>query len=105
MAQVEVKLLFGNPTEAIEMLGALIGLNITLTPAPPQVAPSEDTPAPPAVTDAPLSMQDVESALEALVAAKGIPAARALLVEFGVARTRELKPEQFAAFLAKAGAA
>lgn len=49
-----------------------------------------------------IAYDDVKLAIVALVKAKGAPAAAAVLKEFGAAKGPELKPEQYAAFVAAA---
>lgn len=55
----------------------------------------------PVVAAAPASEVDAVRALRAFVAAQGVPAAHALLKEFGVARVGELSSEQRAEFVAR----
>lgn len=84
--------------------------------ATPSAAPAA-APAPAAVATTPAAVaavvadaastpkpEDAQKAMEALFNAKGITVAQDLLKRFGVARVRELKPEQLAEFIKDANA-
>lgn len=78
---------------------------------PPGEAPETAAPAAPAEGDKPQpsgvvppvaavpSQDEAQKVLEALFAAKGLPAAQEVMSRFGVKRLRDLKPEQRAEFM------
>lgn len=77
-------------------------------PAPKKSRAKKEKPveplAPEAIEAAPaptVTQKDVESAIDRLFDVKGIEVTRAAFSRFGVARGRELKPEQYAAFVQK----
>lgn len=49
-----------------------------------------------------VKLEDVQTFVEAVFEKHGMETCRALLSRFGVSRARELKPEQYAAFIAEA---
>lgn len=49
-----------------------------------------------------LKIEDVQKSVEAIFDQHGMETCRALLSRFGVSRARDLKPEQYAAFIAEA---
>jgi hypothetical protein len=61
-------------------------------------------PVPEAAPAAPLSLDDVRNALQVLTGKGGVSAGIALLGEFKANRVSELKPEDFAAFIARCNA-
>lgn len=71
-------------------------------------APVTDTTPPaavgsPAGPEVPAATQEqAQAALEALFAAKGLPAAQAAMGQFGVSRLRDMKPEDYGPFVAAA---
>jgi hypothetical protein len=81
---------------------------------PPSVAPPETAaPEAPAEADnaqpsgevptaAAATQEQAQAALEALFAAKGLPAAQAAMAQFGVSRLRDMKPEDYGPFVAAA---
>lgn len=77
-------------------------------PAPKKSRAKKEKPveplAPEAIEAAPaptVTQKDVEAALDRLFDDKGIEVTRAVLSRFGVNRGRDLKPEQYAAFVQK----
>jgi hypothetical protein len=48
------------------------------------------------------TQEQAQAALEALFAAKGLPAAQAAMGQFGVSRLRDMKPEDYGPFVAAA---
>ncbi len=75
------------------------------TPTAENTTPPE-TAAPDVVVasvEAPTATQEqAQAALEALFAAKGLPAAQAAMGQFGVSRLRDMKPEDYGPFVAAA---
>jgi len=53
-------------------------------------------------TAAAATQEQAQAALEALFAAKGLPAAQAAMGQFGVSRLRDMKPEDYGPFVAAA---
>jgi hypothetical protein len=48
------------------------------------------------------TQEQAQAALEALFAAKGLPAAQATMAQFGVSRLRDMKPEDYGRFVVAA---
>jgi hypothetical protein len=116
--QMEVKLIFGNPVEAVQVMATLGGLANTLQGLQADVAAFQQPPqAPagsgivdaqghPATTEGPAVVEgpkyaDVEQALQRYAKRHGIPAVKEVLAALGVERARQLKPEQWADFIAR----
>jgi hypothetical protein len=76
------------------------------TAAPSGVAGSDPTgesnSEPTVQTAAAATQEQAQAALEALFAAKGLPAAQAAMGQFGVSRLRDMKPEDYGPFVAAA---
>lgn len=76
------------------------------TAAPSGVAGSDPTgesnSEPTVQTVAAATQEQAQAALEALFAAKGLPAAQAAMGQFGVSRLRDMKPEDYGPFVAAA---
>lgn len=76
------------------------------TAAPSGVAGSDPTgesnSEPTVQTVAAATQEQAQAALEALFAAKGLPAAQAAMAQFGVSRLRDMKPEDYGPFVAAA---
>lgn len=77
--------------------------------APPETAAPEGSAQPEVTAAQPLTQppaaatqEQAQAALEALFAAKGLPAAQAAMGQFGVSRLRDMKPEDYGPFVAAA---
>lgn len=70
----------------------------TTTPAAEPQVEAESTVEPAAAA----TQEQAQAALEALFAAKGLPAAQAAMAQFGVSRLRDMKPEDYGPFVAVA---
>lgn len=70
----------------------------TTTPAAELQVEAESTVEPAAAA----TQEQAQAALEALFAAKGLPAAQAAMAQFGVSRLRDMKPEDYGPFVAVA---
>jgi hypothetical protein len=125
--QLEVKLLFGNPAEAIEVMAALLGLpnvpralqhdlqqqaqaasQVEVPPHETALVDSSGQPVTDRSADRPAvvpTKEAVEEAVEKLVAAKGMEAARQVFAAMGVRRVSMLQPSQFAEFIERCEAA
>ena len=79
-----------------EPAGAGATVTTTASAAAPQAAPAGEA------SVSTLTAADTEKALEAVFNGKGLPTAQALLQRFGIARLRDLKPEQYVDFVAAA---
>jgi hypothetical protein len=72
------------------------------TAAPAAGEAQESTPKASAESAAAATQEQAQAALEALFAAKGLPAAQAAMAQFGVSRLRDMKPEDYGRFVAVA---
>ena len=67
-----------------------------------KAAPSQEGVGQKEVAAAAATQEQAQAALEALFAAKGLPAAQAAMAQFGVSRLRDMKPEDYGPFVAVA---
>jgi len=65
-------------------------------------APSQEDVGQKEAAAAAATQEQAQAALEALFAAKGLPAAQAAMGQFGVSRLRDMKPEDYGPFVAAA---